>query len=128
MKFHQEQMYLTGQFQRNGWSEMHIIGPNNKKIVDFHDNNLHLMGYSIPVQAEMNLEELQKYLYSLPDQYDAIPYVTSYYNPSWGFCITQRQRERLEDGVYKVFIDTELKDGSLSYGEVYWPGETEDQI
>jgi aminopeptidase-like protein len=112
------------------WSvkNAYVIGPDGEKIIDFQKNNLHLVGYSTPVQMELPLGELQKYLHSLPDQYDAIPYVTSYYDANWGFCLTHRQREVLKEGVYKVFIDSELKDGSLSYGEVFWPGETQEQI
>ena len=112
------------------WSvkDAYIIGPDGKKIIDFQINNLHLVGYSTPVNTELPLEELQQHLHSLPDQYDAIPYVTSYYDARWGFCLTHRQREELKEGVYRVFIDSELKEGSLSYGEAIWPGETQEQI
>jgi aminopeptidase-like protein len=76
----------------------------------------------------LNLSELQNNLYSLPDQPTAIPYVTSYYQERWGFCLTQQQRNSLEDGEYEVFIDSELFEGFLTYGELLIKGETDKEI
>ena len=98
------------------------------KVVDFAHNNLHLVGYSTPVNVTLSLGELQKHLYSIPDQPDAIPYITSYYYERWGFCITQNERDLLQPGLYHVYIDSELFNGSLTYGEVYIPGETDNEI
>ena len=109
-------------------SEAWIEDPNGQRIVDFNDCNLHLVGYSTPVNESMSLDQLQKHLYSLPDQPDAIPYVTSYYKERWGFCITERQRQSLQPGEYKVRVDSELFDGSLTYGELILPGECNDEI
>ncbi|MES2353814.1 MAG: DUF4910 domain-containing protein [Pseudomonadota bacterium] len=109
---------------REAW----ITGPDGECIVDFHKNNLHVMGYSIPVDQVMTLEELQENLYSLPEQPDAIPYITSYYRERWGFCLTHRQRQALKPGNYRVKIDSELRQGSLSYGEVLLPGESEKEV
>ena len=108
------------------WSinDAYILDPNGNKIVDFKDSNLHVVNYSVPVSQKITLEELQEHLYSTPDYPDAIPYVTSYYNRRWGFCLEHEKREKLQDGEYTVFIDSELKDGSLTYGEVIIPGET----
>ena len=82
----------------NEWhvSEAYIISPERKKICDFSINNLHLVGYSISFRGRMKLEELQQYLHSLPEQPSAIPYITSYYEERWGFCLTQEQRDLLE--------------------------------
>ncbi|MQF70506.1 DUF4910 domain-containing protein [SAR202 cluster bacterium AD-812-D07_MRT_10900m] len=112
------------------WSvnDAYIIAPSGQKIVDFQKNNLHLVGYSVPVATELTLEELQHHLHSLSDQVDAIPYVTSYYNRTWGFCLAQRQRDQLEDGVYKVVIDSEISDGNLRYGELILQGDTEQEV
>ncbi len=114
----------------NEWwiDEAYVIDPDGKKIIDFKDNNLHVIGYSAPVDAEIDLEELDKHLYSLSDQPDAIPYVTSYYAERWGFCLTHHQRQALKPGKYKVRINSKLEPGSLSYGEILIPGESKEEI
>lgn len=108
--------------------DAYIIDPNGRKIIDFKINNLHIVGYSIPVDRKITLEELQRHLFSLPDQPDAIPYVTSYYEEMWGFCLTEQQRSRLESGIYRVKIDSILEDGCLTYGEVILSGQTKQEI
>jgi aminopeptidase-like protein len=109
---------------REAW----IRTPAGKKICDFSQNNLHIVGYSEPVHEFLSLESLQERLYTQPDQPDAIPYVTSYYSSRWGFCLSEEERSTLEEGEYEVFIDSELIDGFLSYGEVIIPGEQESEI
>ena len=108
--------------------DAYVIGPNGKKVIDFRESNLHLVGYSEPVDREMTLQELDKHLYSLPTQPDAIPYVTSYYKRRWGFCVTQRVRDQLRPGHYQVKIDSELRQGHLSYGELIIQGKTNNEI
>lgn len=109
-------------------NDAYIITPAGKKIADFKKNNLHLMGYSIPVRQKLSLNELNKHLYSLPDQPNAIPYITSYYAERWGFCLSQHERDQLIDGEYEVIIDSELFDGSLTYGEFIIPGQSQKEI
>ena len=106
----------------------YILTPSGRKICDFNENNLHVVGYSIPVDDSVSLAELEKHLYSLPDQPDAIPYVTSYYAKRWGFCISHKQRMLLEEGIYKVKIDSSLFDGYLTYGELIIKGETDKEV
>jgi len=108
--------------------DAYIVAPNGKKICNFKQSNLHVMGYSTPINKVISLDELQEHLYSLPEQPNAIPYVTSYYKERWGFCMTQNERNQLESGEYKVFIDSELKNGSLTYGEVIIQGESDKEI
>lgn len=108
--------------------DAYIIAPDGTKICNFKASNLHVVGYSIPVDKEVSLEELQEHLYSLPEQPDAIPYITSYYKERWGFCISEVEREKLISGQYRVYIDSDLKDGSLTYGELIIPGESKDEI
>lgn len=108
--------------------EAYIIDPKGNKICDFSVNNLHLLGYSTPIHKKINLAELQEHLYSLPEQPSAIPYITSYYKERWGFCLSHNDREKLIDGEYEVFIDSELFDGSLTYGELIIPGKTDKEI
>lgn len=106
----------------------YIKDPLGNKVVDFADSNLHVVGYSIPVHKKLSLQELEAHLFSLPNMPTAIPYVTSYYAERWGFCMTHEQRQKLVEGEYEVFIDSDLFDGVLNYGEVVIPGETEQEI
>ena len=76
------------------------------KIVDFKECNLHVMSYSTPINEKMPLQELKKHLFTYPKYPTAIPYVTSYYNENWGFCISHRQYESLKEETYEVFIDS----------------------
>jgi len=109
-------------------NEAYIENEDGQRIVDFNDNNLHLVGYSEPINLKLPLDELENHLYSLPDQPNAIPFITSYYKKRWGFCLTENKRKMLKQGIYNVYIDSELTDGSLTYGELYIPGETEEEI
>lgn len=108
--------------------EAFVRDPLGKKIIDFKKNNLHVLGYATPIDKFVTLSELQDHLHSLEDQPDAIPWVTSVYEERWGFCLTHSQRVKLEEGTYQVFIDSELKDGSLTYGELIIPGLTNEEI
>ena len=106
----------------------YVKDPSGKKIIDFKENNLHIVGYSIPVNEKIPLSELQKYLHSLKEMPHAIPYLTSYYNQTWGFCLKHCERKKLLDGDYEVVIDSSLKDGSLTYGELIIPGKSQKEI
>lgn len=99
-----------------------------RRVIDFADTNLHLVGYSTPIDEVMSLDELQEHLYSMPDYPDWIPYVVSYYKERWGFCLSENDRKALKPGSYHVHIESRLFDGSLTYGEIYLPGETEEEI
>ena len=109
-------------------AEAYIVKPSGEKICDFSKNNLHLVGYSIPFEGEISFDELKKHLYTLPDQPNAIPYVTSYYKDRWGFCLSQDQFNTLENGTYKVVIKSTLFDGELNYGELLIKGKSDKEI
>ena len=105
-----------------------LIGPDGAVVIDYANNNLHIVGYSIPIEIELTLDELQPHLHSIPEQPDAIPYVTSYYNPTWGFCLTHNDREKLKQGTYRVLIDSTLEPGNMTYAELILPGQVDDEI
>lgn len=106
----------------------YIEDESGNRIVDFTRSNLHVVGYSTPVDEWLTLAELQPHLHSLADQPDAIPYVTSYYSRRWGFCMSHSMRDSLSDGRYHVVIDSTLAPGSLTYGEVLIPGREKKEV
>jgi len=98
------------------------------RVIDFKKNNLHVFGYSEPVDLWLTRDELDQHLYSLPEQPDAIPYVTSYYKRAWGFCLSHNARQALAAGHYKVVIDCDLKPGVLNYGELVLTGSENSEV
>src|SRR5579871_274385 len=108
--------------------DAYIKAPNGERIVDFQRSNLHVVNYSTPLLATMPLSELKPHLFTLPDKPDWIPYRTSYYQESWGFCLSHKQLESLPDGDYEVCIDSTLADGHLTYGECYLPGRSTEEV
>ncbi len=114
----------------NEWNirDAYILDPDGNRIVDFKDSNLHVLGYSAPVDQSLSLDELQDHLHSIPERPDAIPYVTSYYEEKWGFCLSHNARMALKPGDYRAVIDSTLAPGSLSYGEIVLPGREDREI
>lgn len=105
-----------------------IIGPDGNRLVDFQANNLHVVNYSSPIHTRMTRAELEPHLHTLPEMADAIPYVTSYYKRTWGFCLTQQQYRHLGDGPFDVCIDSTLEPGVLDYATLVLPGESDDEV
>ena len=108
--------------------DAYIKDREGRRVVDFRVNNLHVVNYSAPVKARLSLAELRPHLHSLPEHPDWIPYRTTYYADSWGFCLSQRQLESLADAEYEVMINSSLSDGALTYGECVFPGQVEDEF
>ena len=108
--------------------DAYIKTDKGQKIVDFKKSNLHVLNYSTPIKSKLPLSELKQHLYTLPDQPEAIPYRTSYYNENWGFCLSHNQFLTLEDGKYEIVIDSSLKDGNLTYGEFFLQGKKNEEI
>ena len=109
---------------RDAW----IKNADGVRVLDFQQHSLHVMSYSVPIHQTMPLSQLRKHITSLPDQPDAIPYKTSYYQEAWGFCMRHRDLQELKDGDYEVCIDSSLAPGSLTYGEFYLPGHSSDEV
>ena len=108
--------------------DAYVKNEKGEKIIDFFQNNLHVVSYSEPIDTTLQLNDLQRNLHSLPEQPDAIPYITSYYSRNWGFCLTQEQRDSLKDEKYHVFIDSELKNGVLNYADLVIKGNSPKEI
>lgn len=109
-------------------SEAYIEDPAGRRIVDMKNHNLHVVSYSTPVDQVLDLDELQNHLHSLPNMPNAIPYVTSYYDDRWGFCLTHEQRESLKPGRYRAVIRSKKFDGVLNYGELLLKGAKKAEI
>ncbi len=99
-----------------------------ERVIDVAQHTLHILNYSVPVRQRLSLAELKAHLYSLPEQPEAIPYRTSYYQERWGFCLSHRQLESLPEGDYDVLIDASLEPGHLTYGEFFLPGKSADTV
>ncbi|NDV22200.1 DUF4910 domain-containing protein [Desulfovibrio sp. JC022] len=97
-------------------------------IADFSENNLHVLGYSTPCSLTISKEDLLEHLYTIPELPDAIPYVTSYYNECWGFCISENQKKSLPEGMYHVDINATKGPGKLHLADVFIPGETKSEV
>ncbi|QWE27627.1 DUF4910 domain-containing protein [Polynucleobacter sp. AP-Ainpum-60-G11] len=109
--------------------EAYIESSCGERLLDFKENNLHVVGYSQPIDAFIDYEELSHHLYSLEDNPKAIPYVTSYYSKTWGFCIEDDKRKKFEkSGKYHVVIKSGLKKGVMNYAEILIPGESKKEV
>jgi aminopeptidase-like protein len=105
-----------------------VKNSQGERVIDFQKSNLHIVNYSVPVREKMSLEQLRRHLFTLPDHPDWIPYRTTYYKRNWGFCLSHNRFLDLLEDEYEVYIDASLESGRLTYGEVYLPGETTDEI
>jgi len=109
---------------RGAW----IDAPDGTRVIDFADSNLHVLNYSVPVDAVVSLQELREHVFTHPENPDLVPYRTSYYVERWGFCMSRRQLDALTPGDYHVVVDSTLVPGATSYGELVIEGETSDEV
>ena len=109
-------------------TDAYVKNSKGERIVDFKKSNVHILNYSVPIKKKLPLAELKKHLFTLPEAPDQVPYLTSYYEENWGFCITHRQYEELKEDEYEVCVDSSLKDGHLTYGELLIEGALEDEV
>ena len=102
----------------------------NECVINFNNHNLHVVGYSEPIDKVIDFNELNEHLYFNEKLPSAIPYVTSYYSKNWGFCLSFNEYLKLNrDSKYRVFIDSNFnKNGSLTYAELVIPGKSEKEI
>jgi aminopeptidase-like protein len=114
----------------NEWkiNDAYIADLDGNRVISFSESNLHVVGYSTSIDCMLSREELEPHLYSIKEQPNAIPYVTSYYKENWGFCLTQNQRDGLGHGPFRVVIDSRLHEGVMNYGELLIQGESKEEI
>jgi aminopeptidase-like protein len=108
--------------------DAYVKDAQGKRVIDFRHSSLHVLNYSTPIREVMPLTALRPHLFTLPEQPDWVPYRTSYYEENWGFCLSQNQLDALPEGDYEVCIDSSLEPGALTYGELFIPGETTDEV
>jgi aminopeptidase-like protein len=108
--------------------DAYIKNSQGEKIIDFQALNLHVLNYSMPIHQHMSLEELKPHLFTLPETPNWVPYRTSYYKETWGFCLAHEQFLSLDEDTYEVMIDASLEPGSLTYGEYFIPGQVRDEV
>ena len=109
---------------KDGW----IKNKNGKKILNFKKNNLHIMGYSSPIKKKISYQKLKNKIFSIPDQPNAIPYMTSYYEKNWGFCMSHNQKKLKKNDVFDIFINSKFSKGHLNYGELFIKGKSSQEI
>jgi aminopeptidase-like protein len=109
-------------------SDAYVKNAQGERVIDFRKSNLHVVSYSVPFQGKMSLQELKPHLYTLPEHPEWIPYRTSYYKESWGFCLSHKQFLALQEGGYEVCIEASMADGHLTFGEYYLPGDQADEV
>jgi aminopeptidase-like protein len=108
--------------------DAYVADAKGRRVIDFRESNLHVVGYSTPIRTTMSLTALREHLHTLADQPDLIPYRTSYYKEAWGFCLSQKTLDSLPDGDYEVVIDSTLAEGSLTYAEHIVRGQVSDEV
>ena len=108
--------------------EAYIENDNHEKIIDFKNNNLHVVNYSSPIDAVLPLESLKAHIYTSSTSDIAIPYTLSYYKERWGFCMSKKQLDSLPDGNYHVCIQSKFVDGALVTGQTVLEGESKKEI
>jgi aminopeptidase-like protein len=106
----------------------YVVAPDGRRVVDIERSSLHVVSYSEPVRTTMPLEQLRERLHTLPDKPDVVPYRTSYYDRTWGFCLSHDELCKLEPGDYEVVIDSTLEPGRLTYAELTVEGESDEEV
>jgi aminopeptidase-like protein len=110
-------------------TDARLTGPDDEVYADLDDTNLAVMNYSAPVDRHLTLAELEPHLYSTPTLPEATPYVTSYYEQNWGFCLPQKVRDSLSAGEYHAKIDSEFDHGGrLNWGHCVLEGDTDAEV
>jgi aminopeptidase-like protein len=109
-------------------ADAYVKNLQGERVIDFRECNLHVVNYSIPIHTKMPLSQLKRHLHSLPESPDWIPYRTSYYKEDWGFCLAHNKLMTLPEDDYEIRIDSSLRDGCLTYGELFLKGKSDEEV
>ncbi len=94
--------------------EAYLETEDGQRIVDFTQNPLHLVSYSLPVDKTLTWEELEPHLYFNEKRPWATPWIFKYYQRDWGFCLPKNQFDQLDRGLkYHAVIDVEFRTDPL---------------
>ncbi len=99
-----------------------------KRFAEFSRCNLHVLGYSEPIDQVMEKEELLENIFTQQDQPDLIPYVTSYYKRRFGFCMSENDKLKMPEGKYRAFIDSDLFPGEMLVGDRIIQGKSNNEL
>jgi aminopeptidase-like protein len=108
--------------------DAYIEHESGKKYAQFSKLNLHVVGYSMPINKIISKKDLLKHIYTQKDQPNSVPYVTSYYKKRWGFCLSENEKRKLPKGKYRVFIDSNFKNGNLKAAHAVIKGSSKKEI
>jgi aminopeptidase-like protein len=108
--------------------DAYIEHESGQRFAEFSKNNLHILGYSIPCDMKISLSELLPHIYTQPGQPDVVPYVTSYYNERWGFCMSENDKKTLPDGIYHVLIDCKKNAGTMELADMVIKGKNDNEV
>jgi len=105
-----------------------IYDPDGNVIVDFSENNLYLMSYSVPTNIVLTLEQLKKHIITDKSRPDWVPYSTSYYKDNWAFCLPYNFVKNMVEGDYQVVIESIKEPGELVYAEAFIDNKSEKEV
>jgi len=89
--------------------EAYLETEDGERIIDFRDNNLHLVSYSLPVDKVITWEALLPHLYFNEKRPHTIPWKFKYYDRDWGFCLSKNQFDQLSrEKKYHAVIRSEF--------------------
>ena len=110
--------------------EAYIEDEKGNRVIDFRNNNLHVVGYSVGVDIVLSFNQLKEHLYYLDEHPDWIPYKTAYYKRIWGFCLSYNTFKTLDQDVkYHVVIKADHDpEGSMTYADRLIKGDLEEEI
>ena len=101
---------------------------SGKKFANFKKNNLHIVNFSEKINKILPLDILKNKIHTNKKLSKAIPYVTSYYKKTWGFCMKENEFKKLPKGNYKAVIKSKFKKGHLELSHALIKGSSKKEI